>query len=600
MRTLALAGGFVLAFNAGAQKPVELKGNPPAAQSEASRTPGTVTAQDSKDAKDQDATVSIRSFSRMVLVDVVARDGKGRPIEGLTANDFEILEDGQPQRIISFTHDAVAATPTQSARSGTQMEPAEFVSNQQPEAKAPPSIVVLDLLNTPATDRQFAQQALIKYVKERMRRGETLAIFVLGSKLELLQDFTRDRKVVQAAVDKSQRAVAGPQTAASGANAVYQAADLDGEFRALTFASAERELRNENEAEGQRTITRVNRTLEAMRSLARFGARHQGRKSLVWLSSGFPFFILTDMGMTGFETEMRQTTNLLASTQIAVYPVDVRGLVEVKGKDLEDNLRKSEIRNPMERVDKLTARSDNNASSSDGLTLKSYTENNFNFNQSQDTMKEIADLTGGTAYLNRNDLDVAIASALDENRDIYSLGYYPIKKEFNNRFRKIKVRIKNREVAVLRYRRGYYATGFSVETKANSDLISALENDPSTSPQIALVSRVNPNAPIANQPFKVELFVKGGSIHYTDVAARSAAFLDFAVVALSPNGTPITRTFRRGELKFNKEGLERAEKSGFLYTLAVNLPAGEYKLRAGVRDSFTGRIGTVEIPVVVK
>jgi hypothetical protein len=161
------------------------------------------------------------------------------------------------------------------------------------------------------------------------------------------------------------------------------------------------------------------------------------------------------------------------------------------------------------------------------------------------------------------------------------------------------VRLKGRE-ATLRYRKGYYATGFSVEAKATSDLIAALENDPTVSPQIPLVSRVNPNAPVANTPFKVELFVKGGSIHYTDVSSRSAAFLDFAVVALARNGTPIARTFRRGELKFSREGLARAERSGFVYSLPVNLPSGEYTLRAGVRDSFTGRIGTVEIPVVVK
>lgn len=579
LRALLLVVTLLSTLGVVGQKPVELKGNPPAAA-----------------APDDQDTLSIRSFSRMVLVDIVAKDSHGSPIPGLTANDFELLEDGQPQRIVSFNHNSSELLPAMNPMTAPAAN--EIVSNHE-SGTAPPSIIVLDLLNTASKDRSTAQQALGKYVKEQMRRGELMAVFVLGTRLELLRDFTRDEREVQDAVGLSQRALADPEAKAEGADALFFAAALDPLGMNAGITLAEKMLRNENEAGAQRTITRVNRTMEALRSLARFGARHQGRKSLVWLSAGFPFFILTDMGVTGFETELRQTTNLLASTQIAVYPVDVRGLVEVKGREIEDRLQQRQLMNPNEKADRLTARSDGGEHQDEGLTPHSYLEANFNFNQSQDTMKEVADLTGGTAYMNRNDIDVAIAQALDDNRDTYTLGYYPLKKDFNNRFRRIKVRLKNRE-ASLRYRKGYYATGFSVEGKVNTDLIYALENDPTVSPQIPLISRVDPNAPLANTPFKVELFVKGGHIHYTDVSAKSAAFLDFAVVALSPDGTPIARTFRRGELKFNKDGLARAERAGFTYSLPVNLPAGEYRIRAGIRDSFTGRIGTVEIPVVVK
>lgn len=567
-----LVAGVTLAFSLGlpAQKPVELKGLP--------------TAGDAQN--DQDPAL-IKSFSRMVLVDVVVKDSHGVPIPALKADDFELLEDGQPQNIVSFAHDSAGAPGPAGVRAPQPM-PADVVSNLQDDTIAPPSMVVLDLVNTSGPERILAREGLRKYVEQRMRRGETVAIFVLGSKLELVQDFSRDPRRLRAAVDATQRSTADPNIPFEATQAAKYAGDLggDGLLKELIDALA----RNEQEIEAQRTITRVNYTLDAMRSMARFATRHPGRKSLVWLSSGFPFFLFTDMGLTGFETELRQTSNLLASAQVAVYPVDVRGLMEIG------------TRGPQERARTMDAVGPTPAGlaiSSNPLGGNSYTAALFNFSQSQDTMKEVADLTGGTAYLNRNDIDVAIAQALDDNRDTYTLGYYPSKKDFNNRFRRIKVRLKNRE-ASLRYRKGYYATGFSVESKVNTDLINALENDPSVSPQIPLLSRVNPDAPLANTPFKVELFVKGGHIHYTDISAKAAAFLDFAVVVLSPNGTPIARTFRRGELKFNADGLARAEKAGFVYSLPVNLPAGEYKLRAGVRDSFTGRIGTVEIPVVVK
>jgi VWFA-related protein len=566
-----------------AQKPVELKGNP---------TPAT-------EQNDQDPALSLKSFSRMVLVDVVVKDSNGKPVPGLKADDFELLEDGQPQKIISFAHDSA---PPQSAINADPGDASDFVTNQKDKALAPPAMIVLDLLNTAPADRMSAREALAKFVQQKMRRGETVALFVLGHKLELLQDFSRDPQAVAAAVAGSQRALGAPEIRREAAQAAYTSSDMGGEDAlSAKMADLARAIsQNEKEVQAHRAISRVNDTLAAMRSLARFGARHPGRKSLVWLSSGFPFYLFTDMGLTGFETELRQTSNLLASAQVAVYPVDARGLAVIGERDPQDRARTINMVDPKEKVYRLSTESISSESRGRSrLTENSYLEAAFDFNQSQDTMKEVADLTGGTAYMNRNDIDVAIAQALDDNRDTYTLGYYPLKKDFNNRFRRIKVRLKNRE-ASLRYRKGYYATGFSVESKVSTDLISALENDPTVSPQIPLISRVNPNAPLANTPFKVELFVKGGHIHYTDVSAKSAAFLDFAVVALSPNGTPIARTFRRGELKFNKDGLARAERAGFTYSLPVNLPAGEYRLRAGVRDSFTGRIGTVEIPVVVK
>lgn len=584
----------VLAAPVGAQKPVPLKGVPP--------PPAPESEQKDPNAKPDDAH-SFRSFSRMVLVDVVVRDGDGKPVPGLKAEDFELLEDGQPQRVISFTHEETKALPPPSPVAPAPTATTEdVISNQDIDAKAPPSLIVLDLLNTPSADRPIAQDALVKFLQTRVRRGETIAIFVLGTRLELLQDFTRNPEYLAKAAENAQRVGTEPVAKAHAADASYFAAEMnfsgDPALAAKLRSLAEATYRNEKEVEAHRTITRVNRTLESMRAIARYSARHPGRKSVVWLSAGFPFFLLTDMGMTGFETEMRQTSNLLASAQVAVYPVDVRGLVNIQAQPFEDRQRRAQVWNPQESVDRMRTESIEDRGTP--ITPQSYMENKFNFSQSQDTMKEIADLTGGTAYLNRNDLDVAIGLALDENRDIYTLGYYPTKKEFNNRFRRIKVRLKGRESASLRYRRGYYATGFSIETRANSDLITALESDPAVSTQIPLVSRVLPTPPRANTPFNIQLFVQGGHIHYTGPADRSSAFLDFAVVAVSPDGTPIARTFRRGELKFKPQVLAKAQQSGFIYNLPVNLPAGEYRLRAGVRDSFTGRIGTVEIPVVVK
>lgn len=528
--------------------------------------------------------IRFRSFSRMVMVDVIVKDSSGRSVRGLKPEDFEVFEDGQPQRVASFSHSQDNLLRRRPAR-----EPAALMdvySNQRPpdEDELRPSIILLDLLNTSVQDRMIARRALTRFVRERMQRSEPLAVFVLWNKLELVQDFTGNAALLHHSISNDRRTMADPKKDTLNSDLMAKVADLapdDTLDREVFLRMVENMERIEGQFEDERTAARVQITLEAMRGIARFAEKHPGRKSLVWLSAAFPFAINTEFGRVDFDLQLRQTTNQLTAAQVAVYPVDVRGLTPVEVKPFEEDLSRQWLREP------------------DKKFGPKFQEAYHALFDSQDTMKEIADLTGGIAYINRNDLHVAISDALEDNRDSYTLGYYPTRKEFNNRFRRIKVRLRGQE-ASLRYRRGYFATGFSVENQSSNELLTALERDVIISAQIPLFSRLSTPAPAANTPFQVELFVKGGNIHYADVARRGSAFLDFAVVALSPNGNTVARTWHRGELKLDPVRLAQAERSGLLYTLPVNLPAGAYKLRAGVRDSFTGRIGTVEIPVVVK
>lgn len=520
----------------------------------------------------------------MVLVDVVVKDSAGRPVHGLKPEDFEIYEDGKPQHVASFSHSLDRFPSRRLPRDPGP--PPDVFTNQRPadEDDLRPSIILLDLLNTSVQDRMIARRALTRFVRERMQRNEPLAVFVLWNKLELVQDFTSNSELLRHAVQNDRRTMADPKKDTLNSDLMAKVADLapdDTLDQEIFRRMVENMERIEGQFEDERTAARVEVTLEAMRGIARFAEKHRGRKSLVWLSAAFPFAINTEFGRVDFDLQLRQTTNQLTAAQVAVYPVDVRGLTPVEAKPFEEEISRQWLREP------------------DKKFGPKFQEAYLALFDSQDTMKEIADLTGGIAYINRNDLHVAIGDALDDNRDSYTLGYYPTRKDFNNRFRRIKVRLRGHD-ASLRYRRGYFAAGFSVENRTSTELLTALERDAIISGQIPLFSRLSTSAPAPNTPFQVELFVKGGNIHYADVARRGSAFLDFAAVAVGANGRTVARTWHRGELKLDAARIAQAERSGLLYTLPINLPAGQYKIRAGVRDSFTGRIGTVEIPVVVK
>ncbi len=532
--------------------------------------------------KEDQATVSFRSYSRMVLVDVIVKDSNGVPVHGLKASDFEVMEDGVPQRVISFS-EMDENRPRFATRYAAHS--ADVFTNTAPQQEeVRPSIILLDLLNTAPADRPIARRALLRFLRERMQRSEPLAIFVLWNRLELIQDFSGDRALLQTAIDHDRRTLADPKKETMNSDMMARVADLYTEdpLAAEVFQRmVENMERIEDNFETERTVARADATLAAMRGIARFAEKYPGRKALVWMSAAFPFAIDTEFGRLDFDLQLRQTTNQLTAAQVAVYPVDVRGLTPVESKPFTEDLSRKWLTNP------------------DQKFTPAFQAAYHGLFDSQDTMKEIADLTGGIAYINRNDLHVAIASALEDNRDAYTLGYYPVKKDFNNRFRRIKVRLNGRE-ATLRYRRGYYAAGFSVEKRPSTELLTALESDATVSAQIPLVSRLQPSPPVANTPFKIELFVQGGNVSYNGGTSRGAAFLDFAVIALGPNGRTVARTWHRGELRLDAAKQAKAEKSGLIYSLPINLPAGQYKIRAGVRDSFTGRIGTIEIPVVVK
>jgi VWFA-related protein len=350
-------------------------------------------------APDDDATVNFRSFSRMVLVDVVVKDSKGHGLRGLKPEDFELLEDNVPHRIASFSE----STEQFSRKTSVAVHPqfTDIYTNARPreETEVRPSIVLLDLLNTPTRDRVMARRALLQFVQKRMQRNEPLAIFVLWNRLELLVDFTGDVRLIQAPLKSDLRAFVDPKKDNMGSDMMIRVADLfanPNETLAMLAIDpsrisdmvykqlAESTLRIEDQFEAERAMNRVERTLAALRTIARFAEKQRGRKSLVWMSAAFPFSIQTEFGLVDFDDQIRQTSNQLSTAQVAVYPVDVRGLGPVEAKPFEEDLSRAWLSEPQD------------------IVPQKFQEAYHQLFDSQNTMKEIADLTGGVAYNKSN------------------------------------------------------------------------------------------------------------------------------------------------------------------------------------------------------
>jgi VWFA-related protein len=278
------------------------------------------------------APTTIQVTSRIVNVDVVVRDNAGRIVHGLTQNDFRVLEDGKPQAIQYFdehTYSLAAAEKFPKTNSGTQQT--EF-SNVPAKGAIAGSInvILFDLVNTPSSDQLYARQQLLKFL-ETLPPGQQVALFVLSDELQMVQDFTgssdqlieaarkirpRDFSLVETeAASMQENDFAANLARAAGNNVTGHALGGGGVSAGCT---------------GNFTI-RAGGVIGAFNELARATNGYPGRKNLFWLSDCFPIALGSQVDATKFSRftvipGWRETANLVADSQIAVFPIDLQGL----------------------------------------------------------------------------------------------------------------------------------------------------------------------------------------------------------------------------------------------------------------------------------
>src|SRR5713101_2232547 len=202
----------------------------------------------------------LKATTRLVVVDVVAVDGKGAPVSDLKVEDFTVLEDGQPQQISDFNF----RHPSTSAQVPRQLPP-HVASNALPYGTASSlNVILLDAINSDFSSRAYAQEMLIKYLDSSPAIQPT-AVFALEGKLTLLHDFTTDTKALREVIDRFNPR---PPTHIP---TVYAAATTISQTGSFQTSALGREV-----------------TFGAMHFLAHALTGYPGRKNLIWLSDGFP------------------------------------------------------------------------------------------------------------------------------------------------------------------------------------------------------------------------------------------------------------------------------------------------------------------------
>jgi VWFA-related protein len=232
----------------------------------------------------------------------------------------------------------------------------------------------------------------------------------------VLHDFTNDASSLVRALARyhaiTSREVAGEEAAADLGASGDPA--LDAELAAfLESASAEMTRHfGRLRAEG---------TMAALEAIANHLSAVQGRKNLIWISSGFP---LQGLGQGGsITTAIQRATRPLNDANVTLHAVDARGLIGA-----------------------ITYGPRGRAT----FTTLSMVHTNL------DILQIVSEETGGRTFYNTNDINSAVRRAVDDSRVSYTLGYYPAHGRWDGTYRQIKVRV-NRPGVEVRHRKGYLA-----------------------------------------------------------------------------------------------------------------------------------------------
>ena len=503
--------------------------------------------------------------SDLVLVNVTVRDKNGNFVQGLKPENFTILEDDKPQKILSFDVENVDAVPTLDVAQAKPLPEPEPGQPSPPPSQANKAsqfkdrrliVLFFDLSAMEPEEIDHAVTSAEHYVDTQMAPADLVSIVSLGSSLLVNQDFTTDHALLKKQLD--QFSSGSGQGFEEGTTGTTEGTPDTGQ----PFTADDTEY----------NIFNTDRRLEALRSVAEKLAYVQQKKSLIYFSSG--------MDRTGIEnqSELRAAVNAAVRSNLAIYTMDMRGLQALVAGGEAQNAS-------LRGVSAYSGQSTLNALSSNFTT--------------QETLVTLASDTGGRAFLDSNDFSKIFKGVQQDTSTYYLLGYHSTNPARDGRYRRIVVK-SNVPGVKIDYRRGYYApadfthsTQDDKERQLEEELASEL---PATDLPLYLgvaYFRLEGNkffVPIA-------LVVPGSQIPFVRSSDRDKATLDVIGMVLDHERHPLNRI--RDTVKLAVNTSTEVQKKNVQYDTGMSLLTGKYHLKFVVRENQTGRMGSFETDIDV-
>ncbi len=514
------------------------------------------------------AAPSTFSASAQLVVETVTVTGKnGEPVEGLTAKDFTVTENGAPQQIRFFEYQKLPQTPLRAPAASGPVHVYDRLGRTRiaPETAGQPRYrdrrlmaLYFDMTALPPSDQLRALDAARKFVSTQMTAADLFAILRYeGGSVDVLQDFTDDRD----------RLLSILQTMIVGEGQGFDESTSDASTpdTGAAFGQDDSEF----------NIFNTDRQLSALQTAVTMLGQLSEKKSLIYFASGLRLNGLNN------QAQLHATINAAVRNGVSFWPIDARGLVAQA--PLGD----------------ATKGSPGGIGMYTGAAALAVTTS---FQQSQDTLYALASDTGGKALFDYNDLTRGIVEAERAISSYYILGYYTTNGAQDGRFRRIKIALSSEIPAKLDYRQGYFA-GKRFEKFTAADKERQLEEalmlpDPITELTIAMeVDYFQLNRAEYFVPVVVK--IPGRELALAKRAGAERTVIDFIGEIKDSFGTTVSNVRDRVDIKVSDQTALELARRPIEYDTGYTLLPGRYTIKFLARDNETGRIGTFQTSFVI-
>jgi len=475
---------------------------------------------------------------QLVTLNIVARDSHGKPASDLVQDDFQVFDNGKPQRIALFrrNEDKLAAAP--------HLGPHEF-SNRAGVTPPNITVILLDVMNSPIQQQGYAKNQIV-HALQRLDSAENLSFYLLSPE----------------GLSPVHPLPSGEEDGASGAWTKQVEPLLDSALSKV-FRMNPNFLPEE----------RVNLTYLALHALASRLASVPGRKSIVWITRGLPLTVGARASSTGasqdFEPMLRRLGGTIERANVAIYPVG----------DLAGALQRDSAPPP------ATGRP---GDSPDFLSRAGGVE-------SGGTLEAFASLTGGRAHLDNN-VAAAIQEAMEDGRVSYQIGYYPASGSWDGAFHKIKVTCARHGIHI-QAKQGYYAYAARIAQEDQEEAaVEAAAKSQFDAIEIGLSAKLSPSETVAGavhlqiriNAADLLLLWRGGGYH---------GQLTLTFVQYDGNGARVSAAKTPFRFNMTREQLDKAMTAGIQPQQDWTIDQKVRKARLLVYDEESNALGSVTFPI---
>jgi VWFA-related protein len=533
----------------------------------------------------------VKITTNLVQVDAVVTDKDGKAVTDLKADEVQIFEDGKPQKI---THFAYNVTGTESAnRTGKPL------ATDKSNVVAPPLVpdrltresvqrtiaIVVDDLGLSFESISMLRRALKKFVAEQIQPGDLVAIIRTAGGAGALQQFTSDKRQLNAAIERVKFNLMG--RADASAFSAIRPPDLK--------IPDEKESRAQTAENFREEVFSVG-TLGTLRYVVTGLREMPGRKSVLLLSDGIKIFNPGDTsGTARVQEALESLTDLANRASVVIYTMDARGLPPL-GLQAQDNVRMMS----------------NAARSRDQLGLgrsvrevdQLMTIRRDSFYESQNGLNYLSQQTGGLAIRNTNNLSGGIQRVLEDQRGYYLIGYRPEESTFEDKsgrrkFHHLSLKVTRRGKYDVRMRNGFFGVSDEeikpAQKTAAQRMLDVISSPFGSSDVHLQLTSLFANDATTGSFMRSLLHIDARDLTFKDGPnGTHECVFDVLAMTFGDNGVPVDYNGQTYTIQLPEAEYRRAMQQGMVYNVTVPIKKhGAYQFRMALRDTVTDRVGSV-------